>query len=155
MACVVVACCGTNAAAQTDAGTERARIKSPEDTYRGFPNRLADIPPGWATTKPLRLEVCFNLKFPANSPEADAFLKQLYQTITALPYGVQVRIERPINPVQYAYCASMFFKDWQNNREYEYSDAFLKYYREVWKPAVTDATEQLSVLDDIAMERLK
>jgi hypothetical protein len=44
----------------------------------------------------------------------------------------------------------MLFKDWQNNRECEYSEPFLRYYREVWNPAVTDATGQLAVLDDVA-----
>jgi hypothetical protein len=122
--------------------------KSPEDVFRNYPNRLADFPPGWVTTKPLRLEVCFNLKYPVNSPEASAFITQLYLTITSLPYGVQVRLERPITPAQFGYCASMFFRDWRHYRQYETSDGFLKFYRETWKPAVTSATENLSVLDD-------
>ena len=62
-----------------------ADLKSPEETYQKYPNRLADLPPGWSTTKPLRLMVCFNLKYPPNSPEADAFLKTMVRTITGLP----------------------------------------------------------------------
>lgn len=133
--------------ASSVASGQAPSAKSPEEVFRNYPNRLAELPPGWAASKPLRLEVCFNLKHPVNSPEANAFIKQLYQTITALPYGVQVRIERPITPVQYGYCASMFFRDWQHYRQYETSDGFLQFYREAWKPAVTAAAENLSVLD--------
>jgi hypothetical protein len=132
------------------ASAQAPSAKSPDEVFRSYPNRLADLPPGWVNSKPLRLEVCFNLKHAVNSPEANAFVKQLYQTITALPFGVQVRIERPITPVQYAYCASMFFRDWEHYRQYETSEGFLKFYREAWKPAVAAATENLSLLDDEA-----
>ncbi len=125
-------------------------IKAPEDVFKAYPNRLAELPPEWIRTRPLRLEVCFNLKYPVNTPEADAFLKQLYQTITSLPTSAEVRIERPVTPVQYAYCASMFFRNWEHYWTYERSEGFLKYYREVWKPAVTGATESLAVLDEVA-----
>ena len=125
-----------------------ADIKSPEDTYKAYPNRLADLPPGWSTTKPLRLMVCFNLKYPPNSPEADAFLKTMVRTITGLPYGIKVSVERPITPAKFAYCNSLSFKDWATNRAYEHSEAFLKYYREQWKPAVTETSEQLAVVDE-------
>jgi hypothetical protein len=148
MSLLVRACIA--ALALSGSGVLAADIKSPEETYKGYPNRLADIPPGWVTSKPLRLHICFNLKHPVNSPDADVFLKTLYQTITAMPFGVKVRIERAINPVKFAYCASLEFKDWQTNRAYEHSEVFLKYYREVWKPAVTEASEQLLVLDDVA-----
>lgn len=130
-----------------------ADLKSPEETYQKYPNRLADLPPGWSTTKPLRLMVCFNLKYPPNSPEADAFLKTMVRTITGLPYGVKVSVERPITPAKFAYCNSLSFKDWATNRAYENSAAFLKYYREQWKPAVTEASEQLAVVDDVATEK--
>lgn len=130
-----------------------ADLKSPEETYQKYPNRLADLPPGWSTTKPLRLMVCFNLKYPPNSPEADAFLKTMVRTITGLPYGVKVSVERPITPAKFAYCNSLSFKDWATNRAYENSEAFLKYYREQWKPAVTEASEQLAVIDDVATEK--
>lgn len=138
------------AGAAPAADAQSPAVKSPEETYQKYPNRLADLPPGWATTKPLRLMVCFNLKYPPNSPEADAFLKTMVQTITSLPYGVKVSVERPITPAKFTYCNSLHFKDWATNRAYESSAAFLKYYREQWKPAVTEASEQLAVIDDVA-----
>lgn len=130
-----------------------ADIKSPEETYKAYPNRLADLPPGWSTSKPLRLQVCFNLRYPPNSPEAEAFLKNMVRTIESLPYGVKVGVERPITPARFAYCNSLSFKDWATNRAYETSEAFLKYYREQWKPAVTEASEQLAVIVDVATAR--
>jgi hypothetical protein len=136
--------------ASTLAFGQAPEIKAPEDVFRDYPNRLAELPPGWIRSKPLRLEVCFNLKHAVNTPEADAFLKQLFQTITSLPAGAEVRIERPVTPVQYAYCASMFFRNWEHYWTYERSQGFLTYYREVWKPAVTGSSENLAVLDQIA-----
>ncbi|MFO1454989.1 MAG: hypothetical protein U1F18_01975 [Steroidobacteraceae bacterium] len=130
-----------------------ADVKSPEETYAKYPNRLSDLPAGWATTKPLRLMVCFNLKYPPNSAEADAFLKNMVRTIEGLPYGVKVSVERPITPTKFTYCNSLSFKDWASNRAYESSEAFLKYYREQWKPAVTETSEQLAVVDDVATAR--
>ena len=129
------------------AALQAAEIKSPEQTYQGYPNRLADLPPGWSTTKPIRLQVCFNLKYPVNSPEADAFLKDWYRSISAMPFGVQLRMERVVTPPKFAYCGSLTFRNWANNRAYETSDVFLKYYREQWRPAVTEASEQLTILD--------
>ena len=132
-------------------GTSRAAdVKSPEESFKDYPNRLADLPAGWSTTRPLRLQVCFNLKYPPNSPEADAFLKTMVRTIEGLPYGVKVSVERPIFPARFAYCNSLRFKDWSSNRAYEHSEAFLKYYREQWKPVVTEASEQLAVIDEVA-----
>ena len=125
-----------------------AEHRSPEEQYRGHPNRLADLPAGWATTRPIRLQVCFNLKYPPNSPEAEQFLKTMHDTITAMPFGVKVGVERVVSPAKYAYCNSLTFRDWQTNRAYETSDVFMKYYREQWKPAVTEASEQLSVIDE-------
>lgn len=122
--------------------------KSPEEQFRNYPNRLADLPPGWATTRPIRLQVCFNLKYPPNSPEAERFLKTMHDTISAMPFGVKVGVERVVTPAKYAYCNSLTFRDWQANRAYETSEVFLKYYREQWKPAVTEASEQLSVIDE-------
>ena len=127
-----------------------AELKSPEETYKGYPTRVADIPAGWATTKPLRLQICFNLKHAVNSPEANQFLLDLQRTITAMPYGVKVRVERAITPARFAYCASLSFRNWENNRAYENSEVFLKYYREQWKPVVTESSEQLLVLDEVA-----
>jgi hypothetical protein len=125
-----------------------AEYKSPEEQFKAYPNRLADLPAGWATTRPIRLQVCFNLKYPPNSPEADAFLKTMVRTITGLPYGIKVSVERPITPAKFTYCNSLSFKDWATNRAYEQSEAFLKYYREQWKPAVTETSEQLAVVDE-------
>lgn len=130
-----------------------ADIKTPEEQFKSYPNRLADIPPNWATTNPIRLQVCFNLKAPVNSPEADAFLADWYRSIKAMPYGVELRMERVVFPVRFAYCGSLIFKDWRTNREYEASEVFLKYYRERWKPAVTETSEQMTILDTVATER--
>lgn len=139
--------------ASSAAVAQAPEIKAPEDVFRSYPNRLAELPPGWIRSRPLRLEVCFNLKHPVNTPEADAFLKQLYQTITSLPVGAEVRIERPVTPVQYAYCASMLFRNWEHYWTYERSEGFLAFYREVWKPAVTGSSENLAVLDEVAAGR--
>ena len=57
-------------------------------------------------------------------------------------------MQRVVTPAKYAYCNSLTFRDWQANRAYETSEVFLKYYREQWKPAVTEASEQLSVIDE-------
>jgi hypothetical protein len=136
------------AAGALRAAEPQSPIKSPEEQFKAYPNRLADIPSGWATTRPIRLQVCFNLKYPPNSPEANQFLKTMHDTISAMPFGVKVRVERVVTPAKYAYCNSLTFRDWQANRAYETSEVFLKYYREQWKPAVTEASEQLSVIDE-------
>ena len=125
-----------------------ADIKSPEEQYKSMPNNLAQIPPGWATTKPIHLEVAFNLKYPVNSPEADAFLKTWYRSIKALPDKVALRMERVVLPAKFAYVASLTFPNWQAFRTYEQSAGFLGYYREQWKPVVTEAQEQVSIPDD-------
>jgi hypothetical protein len=129
------------------ANSESPAIKTPEEQFKSYPNQLANIPAGWSTKNPIRLQVCFNLKYPPNSPEADEFLRTWYRSIKAMPFGVQLRMERVVFPVKFAYCASLTFKNWQNNRAYETSDVFLKYYREQWKPAVTEAQEQMTLLD--------
>ncbi len=150
VAAIVLASLLLAARALSAAEPGAAVLKSPEETYKGYPTRIADIPAGWATTKPLRLQLCFNLKHPVNSPEADQFLLDLQRTITAMPYGVKVRVERAITPAKFAYCASLSFRNWENNRAYENSEVFLKYYREQWKPVVTESSEQLLVLDEVA-----
>ena len=136
---VVLAAIGLSAAA--------ADIKSPQEQFKSYPNRLADIPSHWTTSNPIRLQVLFNLKYPPNSPEADQFLRTWYRSINAMPYGVELRMERLVFPAKYSYAASLTFKNWQVNRAYETSEVFLKYYREQWKPAVTEAEEQMTVLD--------
>jgi hypothetical protein len=123
------------AAGALQAAEPQSPIKSPEEQFKAYPNRLADLPAGWATTRPIRLQ-------------ADQFLKTMHDTISAMPFGVKVRVERVVTPAKYAYCNSLTFRDWQANRAYETSEVFLKYYREQWKPAVTEASEQLSVIDE-------
>lgn len=145
VAVVLLALCPITAALAAD-------FKSPQETFKAYPNRLADLPAGWSTTRPIRLQVCFNLKHPVNSPEADAFLKTWYRTISAMPFGVQLRMERVVAPAKFAYCGSLNFRDWENNRAYETSEVFLKYYREQWKPAVTEAAEQLTIVDTTVSE---
>jgi hypothetical protein len=130
-----------------------AQIKTPEEQFKAYPNRLVDLPPGWATTKPIRLQVCFNLKYLPNSPEANKFLRTWYRSIKAMPFGVKLRMERVVFPVKYAYCASLTFKNWANNRAYETSEVFLNYYRTEWKPAVTEAQEQMTILDTDVIPR--
>ena len=125
-------------------------IESPQEQFAGYPTRIDEIPPGWATTNPILLRVCFNLKYPVNGPEANAFLRELHSTISSMEFGVDIRIERTIRPATYAYCASMAFRDWETNRRYENSAVFLSFYEQRWKPAVTEAHEHLSVLDTAA-----
>ena len=111
-----------------------AVVKTPEEQFKEYPNQLAQIPATWSTTNPIRLQVCFNLKYPPNSPEANEFLQTWYRSITAKPFEVQLRMERVVFPAKFSYCGSLTFRNWQNNRAYETSDVFLKYYREQWKP---------------------
>jgi hypothetical protein len=56
-----------------------------------------------------------------------------------MPYGVKVRMERAITPATFARCASLSFRNWENDRAHEHSEVFLKYYR-----------EQLLALDEVA-----
>lgn len=130
-----------------------AELKTPEEQFKSYPNRLSDLPPNWSTSNPIRLQVCFNLKYPPNTPEANNFLQTWYRTIKAMPYGIQLRMERSVFPVKFAYCGSLIFKNWRNNRAYETSEVFLKYYREQWKPAVTEAQEQMTILDTAVTPR--
>ena len=129
-----------------------ADIKTPQEQFKSYPNRLADIPDDWMTTNPIRLQVLFNLKYPPNSAEANLFLRTWYRSIKAMPFGVELRMERVVVPTKYAYAASLTFKNWETNRAYETSDVFLKYYREQWKPAVTEAEEQMTLLDRVASQ---
>lgn len=130
------------------------RIKTPQEQFAGYPTRIDDIPGDWATTNPIFTRVCFNLQHPVNSPEANAFLRELYSTITGLELGVKVRIERTISPVQYAYCVSLGFRNWDANRRYETNEEFLSFYENRWKATVTEAHEQLTVLDQVAAGEL-
>lgn len=125
-------------------------IKTPQEQFAGYPTRIDDIPDDWATTNPILTRVCFNLKYPVNSPEADAFLRELHSTVSAMEFGVKVRIERTIYPVEHAYCVSLLFRNWEDNRLYENSEGFLRFYKERWQPTVTETAEQLTVLDQVA-----
>ena len=71
-------------------------------------------------------------------------------TFPAIHFGVKPQMERVICSARFAYCGSLAYRNWRVNREYETSEVFLKYYRERWKPAVTEAEEQLTVLDKTA-----
>jgi hypothetical protein len=122
-------------------------IKSPEEQFAGYQTRIGDIPDNWATTRPIQTRVCFNLRYPINSPEANAFLSELHSTISGMEFGVDIRIERPIYPVTHAYCATMLFRDWETNRRYETSEVFLRFYEDRWKAVTLDVDERLSVVD--------
>ncbi|MEZ5498848.1 MAG: hypothetical protein R3E77_05375 [Steroidobacteraceae bacterium] len=134
-------------AVDAEAPIDPAPVKSPEQQFKDHPTRLADLPPGWSTNNPIRLQVCFNLKYAPNSHEANQFLLTWYRRISEMPYVVDLRMERLVYPAQFTYCANMMFKNWAHNRAYETSDVFLKYYYEVWKPAVTEMAEQMTILD--------
>ncbi len=125
-------------------------IKTPQEQFSGYDTNIDKIPPDWLTSNPILLRVCFNLKYPVNSDEANAFLRELHSTISGMKYGVKIRVERAIYPVSQLYCASLQFENWEINRRYESSPEFLEFYEQRWKPAVTDVTEQLSVLDNLA-----
>ena len=122
-------------------------IKTPEEQFAGYETLVDDIPDDWATTRPIQTRVCFNLRHPVNSPEANAFLRELHSTISEMEFGVDIRIERPIYPATHAYCATMLFRDWETNRRYETSEVFLRFYRERWKTVTLDVDERLSVID--------
>jgi hypothetical protein len=129
------------------APADSAELNSPQQQFKSVPSRIADIPGDWATANPLRLQVCFNTRFAVNSPQADEFLRNWFRSISAMPFDVQLRMERVIYPAKFAYCASLTYKNWQVYRDYDASEIFLKYYHEQWQPAVTEAEEQLTVLD--------
>lgn len=122
-------------------------IKSPQAHFENYDTNIADIPADWASNNPILRKVCFNLIYPVNSREANAFLRDLHRTISALDFELQVQIERTIYPVTESYCVSLSFPDWKTSRQYENSPAFLDFYTHRWKPAVIDVSEQLSVLD--------
>lgn len=122
-------------------------VKSPEEVFGPYPTFIKELPPGWSTTKPIRLQVCFNLKYAVNSPEANAFLKDWYQRIRKMPHTAKLRMERVVYPAKFHYCALLTFRNWAHNRAYEKSGEFMKYYKEVWKPAVTEQEEMMTILD--------
>ena len=124
-----------------------AEVKTPEQVYGARPNNLRQLPDGWATEKPIQLVVSFNLSSPPNSPEANAFLENWYRSIKALPDKVELGLYRQMAPDRFSYAVTLTFDNWHDFRTYEGSEAFLKYYREHWKPNVTEAEERVYVLD--------
>jgi len=125
-------------------------IKSPQEQFAGHPTNIDDIPDGWITNNPIVTRICFNLRYPVNSVEADAFLREVHDTISDLEFAPKVQLERTIYPVGHDYCLSLTFRDWQHNRRYESDEKFLRFYHERWKVAVTEMQEQLTVLDQAA-----
>lgn len=124
-----------------------AEQKSPEDVYAGRPNNLEKLPVGWVTDSPVELVVSFNLESAPNSAEANLFLQTWYQSISSLPYDVDLQIKRIVSPGEYTYAVSLTFNNWEEYREYESSDDFLAYYYSHWKPRVKEAQESVFILD--------
>jgi hypothetical protein len=124
-----------------------AEIKTPEAVYAGRPSNLEQLPAGWVSDRPIELVVSFNLTSEPNSAEANAFLRNWYQSISALPYDVDLEMKRFLAPATYTYAASLRFNNWAEYREYETSDDFLRYYYEQWKPLVASAEERVYVLE--------
>jgi hypothetical protein len=131
----------------------QAQTKSPEEVVGTRPNNLAQLPPGWVTSHPIRLLISFNLKSAPNSPQADAFMTTLRQALVGSPGKPKLEVYRQITPPRFSYVASLTFKDWPAYQAHETSEAFLAYYRASWKPEVTEAEEQLSVLDEATSDR--
>ncbi|MFO1425639.1 MAG: hypothetical protein U1F11_01420 [Steroidobacteraceae bacterium] len=126
---------------------------TPKELLANYPNRLADIPEAWVSGNPIHVRVAFNLRYPPNSPEADEFLRTLQRTLTGLPFGVELTVERVIVPAKFTYVSSLRFRDWATYRAYETSAAFLAFYRGTWKPAVTETDERVSVDDPVTNVR--
>lgn len=124
-----------------------AEIKTPEAVYAGRPSNLEQLPAGWVSNSPVELVVSFNLASEPNSDEANAFLRNWYESISALPYDVDLEMKRVLAPATFTYSASLRFNNWAEFREYETSDDFLRYYYEQWKPQVTGAEERVFILD--------
>ncbi len=122
-------------------------IKTPEAQFDGYPTNLDNIPADWTTSNPISRRVCFNLVYPVNSTEANAFLRELHNTISSLNYDLTIQIERTIYPIAQSYCVSLTFPDWEISRRYESNPEFLDFYTSSWKPAVRNVTESLTVVD--------
>ncbi len=127
-------------------GTAAADI-SPQELFSKLTSRVNEIPGSWATTNPIRVNVCFNLKHEINSKQANAFLDDLYTTIDGFEFDVKINIYRTMYPVKLDYCATMLFPNWEAQRKYETSDEFLSFYKTRWKGAVTDSEEHWAVED--------
>lgn len=125
----------------------QASGKSPEEVYDGRPNNLHILPEGAIRTNAINLVVSFNLDVEPNSPEAEAFLKTWYDTISALPDDVDLKVTRMVSPNQFQYAVSLTFNNWEEYRVYEARPEFLQYYYDHWKPHVTKAEERVYLLD--------
>ncbi len=124
-----------------------AEVKSMQEIYQAGPNKLADIPSRMQLENPVELQVLFNLSHPANSPEADAFLKDYIKFLMSLPDTMTVRLSRVVAPAKYDYATRLTFANWHDYQVYEKSPAFRKYYYDVWKPNVPDAQELFTIVD--------
>jgi hypothetical protein len=127
--------------------TAQAEQKSPEEVYAGRPNNLEQLPTGWVTGSPIELVVFFNLKSAPNSPESISFLQTWYDSISSLPYDVELEVKRFVAPAEYTYAVSLTFNNWEEYREYESSEDFLAYYYAHWKSRVSEAEERVFILD--------
>ncbi len=144
----ITAACGLVVAGSVSSVSfAQQKQKSPEEVYAARPSNLSQIPAGWMATNPVQLTVYFNLKSPPNSAQANVFLETWYRSIKALPDRVEIKLNRVVSPAKYSYAVALTFRNWEEYRAYETSAAFLKYYRENWKPEVTEAEEHLSVVD--------
>ena len=121
---------------------------TPSDVFAKRPNNLDLLPETWITTHPIQLAISFNLKSPPNSATANAFLKTWRTSMQALPEKVELKLYRQVTPNRFQYTVTMTFQNWSDYMAHERSAAFLAYYREHWKPEVTEAEERMFVLDD-------
>jgi len=120
---------------------------SPQELFSKRESRVNEIPEGWAEANPIRVNVCFDLKHEINSKEANQFLDELYSTIDNFPFDVDVQLFRTMYPVEFDYCVTMSFTNWEAQRVYETSEEFLSYYRNRWKGVVTNTHEHWAVED--------
>ena len=131
----------------------RRRREVPRRDLRALPQPPLR-PAGWLgdDQASLRLMVCFNLKYPPNSAEADAFLKNMVRTIEGPPMASgRRRAADHADEVHLPQFAEL--RDWASNRAPTRAARPSWYYREQWKPAVTETSEQLAVVDDVATAR--
>lgn len=143
----IFACAAVSTVLLTFGSSAQASGKSPEDVYEGRSNNLDILPDGAINTAPIRLVVSFSLDHAPNSPEAQAFLKTWYDSITALPDDVDLQIHTQVAPGAFQYAVSLTFNNWEEYRVYESRPEFLEYYYEHWKPHVTKAEERVYLLN--------
>lgn len=122
---------------------------TPQEHYEGRDTFVTTLPDELLATKPLRLDIAFNTIHPANSPEADAFLKRWYETLSSYPQDVTLKVSKTILPADYAYVVSLTFKNWEAYRAHETRPEFLEYYYDDWRPNVPKWEERLTLLDTV------